>query len=283
MASHRPAVPASMKRALVDQVGGKCANPGCSNRLIELHHIREWHVYQTHDADHMIAVCPACHDAITRGRLRITDPELYRWKQIDRAGAHPTGHIFVEPGNAPKLQLGSVTVQGDSGLVVFDLTGRHSLSFAVRDGDIMLINLKIAALDGTPQLDIVDGYIRRRNPALQFDSRPGAVDIPAGLYSPLMPSWVRDKLLAKDPMYGATRRVPLLSLTVLDRGLVQVEGFWADDQHAVVITRRELSFVTRSMPKPTTLVGGGRDTILHYVGPVDTALFQFADRPDRTE
>src|SRR4051812_19267623 len=27
---------------------------GCPNTLLELHHIREWHVYKTHDGDHMI-------------------------------------------------------------------------------------------------------------------------------------------------------------------------------------------------------------------------------------
>jgi hypothetical protein len=84
--------------------------PGCPNQLVEIHHIHEWHVYQTHDASHMIAICPSCHDAVDRGSLQISDDELYRWKGIDRKEALSTGHIFIEPGEAPRLLLGSLVV-----------------------------------------------------------------------------------------------------------------------------------------------------------------------------
>jgi hypothetical protein len=136
MASRRSAVPVHIKRVLLDQAGYKCANPGCPNSLTEFHHIHEWRVYQTHDAEHMIAICPACHDAVDRGDLQISDEELYGWKGIDRSLSVPIAHIFVEPGPTPRLRLGSITVQGESGVIVFDLSERHRLSLAVRDGDI---------------------------------------------------------------------------------------------------------------------------------------------------
>ena len=54
----RPKVPPAIKRALYAEAGYKCANPGCCTRLQELHHIRQWSVYQTHDGSEMIAICP---------------------------------------------------------------------------------------------------------------------------------------------------------------------------------------------------------------------------------
>jgi hypothetical protein len=169
-----------MKRTLIEQAGGKCANPGCPNRLVELHHIHEWHVYQTHDAEHMIAICAACHDSIDRGQLQISDEALYRWKGIDRSSSRNMGHIFVEPGDAPRLLLGSITAKGDSGLIVFESSEQQRLSFVVRDSEIMLLNLKISGPDGGLLLDVVDGYVRKRESSIDYRVRPGAVEVPAG-------------------------------------------------------------------------------------------------------
>ena len=46
----------SIKNQLIEEAAGKCANPGCPNRLVQFHHIREWAVCRTHDAAHMIAI-----------------------------------------------------------------------------------------------------------------------------------------------------------------------------------------------------------------------------------
>jgi hypothetical protein len=46
VAERRPDVPALSKRLLVEQEGGKCANPGCPHVITQLHHIQEWHVLQ---------------------------------------------------------------------------------------------------------------------------------------------------------------------------------------------------------------------------------------------
>jgi len=265
-----------MKRTLIDQAGGKCANPGCPNRLVELHHIHEWHVYQTHDAEHMIAICAACHDSVNRGQLQISDEALYRWKGIDRRSTTHVGHIYVEPGEAPRLLLGSITARGDSGLVVFESSEQQRLSFVVHGSEIMLLNLKISSPNGGLLLDVVEGYVRQQDPSIEYRIRPGAVEVPAGLDSPLVPGWVRASLLREDDRYGE-QPLPLLALEVIDRGLVRVQGLWLDKFRGVVITRDRLSFVARGRPRPITIVGAGENTILNYAGPVDSALFGFAD------
>jgi hypothetical protein len=67
--------------------------------------------------------------------LLIDDATLYRWKGIVRRRAAARGHIYVEPGDQAKLLLGSIAVAGpDAGLLVFELSERNRLSFALRLG-----------------------------------------------------------------------------------------------------------------------------------------------------
>jgi hypothetical protein len=274
MLTHRPAVPAETKRTLLAQAGNKCANPGCSNQLVEIHHIHEWHIYQTHDANHMIAICPSCHDAVDRGSLQISDDELYRWKGIDRREALSTGHIFVEPGEAPRLLLGSLAVQGSSGLIVFEFAEHHQLSFAVRDGDIMLLNVKISDLKGDPLLDVVDGYVRQRSSSIELQRRPGHILVPSGgIDSSSIPKWARYSLLREDENY-ADMDLPLLSLKVIDRGLVKVEGLWFDKNRGVAITPHRFSFLAAGRPLPVSLVGDGEASVINWVGPLNISMFR---------
>jgi HNH endonuclease len=122
MAQHRPNLPPATKEALRAQAGGKCANPGCPAKRTQLHHIRERAIYQSHDKEHLIAVCPSCHDAIHHGVLPIDDETVYRSKSITRVEKAARGHLYVEPSREAKLVLGSIAVTGDAGLVVFELS-----------------------------------------------------------------------------------------------------------------------------------------------------------------
>jgi hypothetical protein len=277
MATRRPTVPADTKRLLIEQGGNKCANPGCPNVLIEIHHIHEWHIYQTHDADHMIAICPSCHDCVDRGDLQILDETLYKWKGIDRRNAQRTGHIFVEPGEPPCLQLGSINFQGDSGLIFFDFDGEHRLAFAVRDNDILLLNLKLAKRDGSPILDVVDGYVRLRDPSLEMKTRPGKIYIKGGIDSEFLPGWARAQLMRED-QFNRTIKLPLLDVEVIAPGQVKVQGIWMNgDDGGVIIRRDKLSFVRPGYRIPISIAcTSGGIAEMRYVGPIGTRVFEMA-------
>lgn len=273
MATPRTHVPNDIRRTLIEQAGRKCANPGCPVTLLELHHIKEWHIYQTHDAQHMIAICATCHDSVDRGLLQISDETLYRWKGIDRPDSVKTAHIYVEPGPAPKLLLGSIAVRGDSGVVLFDMSEAHRLSFAIREGEILLLNLKISDPEGRLLLDVVDGHVRKHDTAIEFQTRQGAIQVPGGFDSPFIPEWVRERLLREDQSY-TDAALPLLSIEVIDRGIVRVEGLWIEANRAVVITPDRLSFVSPGLANPLTIIGEGEETILSWEGPISTAMFK---------
>src|SRR5258708_3578759 len=161
--SYRPRVPLPIKLALYRDAGQKCANPGCPNTMLELHHINEWHIYQTHSQADMIAVCPTCHGQAHRGQLVIDDETIRRWKGIHRS-ASVRGHIYVEPGDISRVLLGCVYVTNgltlDSGMTVFALSERNQLRFRVVDGDIMLLNLTVTDAAGHELVRVVDGHLK---------------------------------------------------------------------------------------------------------------------------
>ncbi len=272
MAAHRPKVNQHVKAALYEQAGRKCANPGCPSILLELHHIREWHVYQTHDEAHMVALCATCHDHVDRGDLHISDDDLYHWKGIPRV-TRPTAHLFVEPGPPPALLLGSICCRGDSGLTVFDLSGSLRLGFVVRDSDIMLLALRVSDLEDNLIVEVVDGYVRSQDPRIELEHRPGRVTARRVSTVKVMPTWAKLSLLAADARCRV-EELPVLDLHVLEPGLVRIQGIWMERDKGVVITEDRLSFLHRDRPHPITIMGAGKKSVLHFAGPVSMSLFK---------
>jgi hypothetical protein len=278
MAKPRPNVPAATKRALIREAGRKCANPGCANRLVELHHIRKWAVYRTNDAEHMIALCPACHENVERGGLLISDEILYAWKRIVRRDAGARGHIYVEPGDQAKLLLGSVAVSGeDAGLLVFELSENNRLSFALRDGEIVLLNLAVADRRGRELVKVVDGHVLMLDgDTATFEQRPGRVSVTVPMHGRYLARRAVEMVRVQEPTFAETGVLTMLDLEVIEPGLVRVQGIWTRGLDAVVITRERLAFVSMrpERTQPISVIGDGAGVSeLHYTGPITTAQF----------
>jgi hypothetical protein len=285
MAATRPSVPAATKRALIREAGRKCANPGCPNRLTDLHHIREWAVYRTHDAEHMIAVCPTCHAHVHRGDLTIDDDTLYAWKRIVRNAATAAGHIYVEPSDQAKLLLGSIALMGeDAGLVAFELSENNRLAFALRDRDLLLLNLAVADRRSREIVKVVDGHVRLLDEdAATFDQRPGRARVTVPLHGRYLARRSVEMMRVHEPAFAQDGRLTMLDLEVVEPGLVRVQGVWTRGLDAVVITRERLAFVsmTPGWTHPISLEGAGAETVLYYTGPITRAAFNMgpSDRP----
>ena len=65
-------VPKPLKAQLIKDAGDKCANPGCSNWRVYLHHIKHWAVYKTHDGEHMISTDGKAYLVRPRTKSEIT-------------------------------------------------------------------------------------------------------------------------------------------------------------------------------------------------------------------
>jgi len=117
------------------------------NFRTHLHHIEEWAVYETHDGATMIALCPTCHDAVHHGPLEISDETLSQWKGVPRLAAEQIrDHIYVEPG-PPQLLLGTFKVTCPEGIKVLEFGESNRLAFSLEEGDVLLLNLSVAARD----------------------------------------------------------------------------------------------------------------------------------------
>jgi hypothetical protein len=263
-----------MRERLVAEAGGKCANPGCAVRLLEIHHIREWAVYQTHDQKYMIALCASCHDAVTRGDLRLDDKTLYRWKGLVRGPGQSSGHLYVEPGGRPRVLIGSITAQGDSELVIFDLKSQQDLSFHVREQIIMHLNATVLDVRGNLLLKVVDNHVFDHSGGLlKIVQRPGKIRVTAPVDTKLLPLWALKQVRVREPFFPGGGLLTLLDLEVLEPNLVRVQGLWMHHRDGILITDRYIGLLEMGSERPTILIGAGVDTILNYTGPITKALF----------
>jgi HNH endonuclease len=262
-----------MRERLVAEVGGKCANPGCAVRLLEIHHIREW-LYQTHDEKHMIALCASCHDAVTRGVLRLDDETLYRWKSLVRGPGQSSGHLYVEPGGRPRLLIGSITAQGDSELIIFDLRSEQELSFQVREQVIMHLNATLLDLRRNLLLRVVDNHVFDHSGGLlRVMQRPGKIRVTAPLDTKLFPLWALNQVRVHEPFFPGEGVLTLLDLEVLEPNLVRVQGLWMHHRKGILITDSYFAFLDMQSEQPGIIIGAGVNTILNYTGPITEALF----------
>ena len=225
----------------------------------------------------MIAVCPTCHDAIHHGQLAVDDRTLYRWKTLTRTEEARSGHVYVEPAREAKLVLGSVAVTGDAGLVVFELSEGNRLGFALKDSEIVLLSLVVTNRRREEVVRLVDGYVRvPPGNDVEYRSTPGHHLITVPRNGRFVPKWAIEQIRLSEPGYASDERITLLDLEVLEPGLVRVQGVWMETLQGTIITAGGLYFVlTEPRVMRIGFPGAGPDTVLHYTGPITTALFGF--------
>ena len=262
----------------MDESGGICSNPGCANSVVEMHHIREWAVYQTHDEEHMIVLCPTCHAAVSRGSLRLSDEALYEWKSTlpERWAA-----VSIPPAGLQKLLLGTVAVTSDHPFAVFDLDSFQSLSFMLDvAGTVLSLSADISDQDGNRLLSMHRNTVSFVHDSVEIEQRPGRVRAMVEDWTSLLPRWAVRQLLDSHLEAEVTRGLPVFDIEVVRRGVVRVSGVWASATGAIVVTQSALASLSRPMAAfPLSLEGAGESTILHVQGPVvlfglrDPALF----------
>ena len=277
MAEQQRKIKPALKRQLIDKAGGKCANPGCSNWRVHIHHIKHWAIYESHTAEDMIAICPSCHDSAHHGRLRISDALLYEWKTINRLATPDNAHIFVEPSKSLKLLAGTIAIStSNDQAAVFELSNSNHLKFRILDHDILQLSARLLDGQGTEIFRVVENHVRvAKNDRIIFDYHPGRARVTLPVGDGFIPDWMMEQVRRQDPLFAADGRVVALNVQVLKPGLIRVQGCWPDGNVGVAITERALSFCALGQREPTSLVGGGEDTVLLYAGPVTKALFGF--------
>ena len=267
-----------LKRLLIDKAGGKCANPGCSNWRVHIHHIKHWAVYKTHAAADMIAICPSCHDAAHHGLLKITDNLLYEWKGVTRAGIPESVHVYVEPASSLKLLTGSFCISTTNDqAAVFELSNSNHLSIRILDHDLLQVSSRLLDMGGNELLRVVENHVRiAKDKRITFDYRAGRARVTVPATGDFVPQWLLDQVRIQDPGFAANGQVVAMDIEVLKPGLVRVQGCWPDGDVGVVITDKALSICRRGQQAPISFVGKGEETGFVLSGPITKeVLFGF--------
>ncbi|CAM4210320.1 HNH endonuclease signature motif containing protein [Vibrio neonatus] len=277
MAKSRKKLDPKIKQKVLDECGNKCANPGCSNLRSHIHHIEHWAIYESNDEKILIPVCPSCHDAIHYGSIKIDDKKLYEWKNIDRPLQSGRSHIYIEPSRNIKLLTGTIALSTKNRKVtIFKLSENNKLSFKILDGEISLINLKISNLKNKEVLKVSDNHVKVHDlESITFKQVPGHIIASTKNAEQYIDSYLLEKMKIEQPDYHVNSELILLELEVMKPGLVKVMGCWADDEKAVIITNKSLSFLSHDLQQPLSMVGDGENSVLMYTGSVDCSLFGF--------
>jgi len=224
----------------------------------------------------MVAVCPACHDAIHHGDLPISDEEVYRWKNTSRQGAIIRDHIYVEPAGQSLIVLGSISVTAIGGMVVFELSPTNRLSLRIIERDILLLDLRVIDMQGREICTVSDNHLKHSlSLELSYLRVPGQVQLTAPATEPFVPQWLINGVRVNEPDYAGRGKVTVVSAHVLRPGVVKVQGVWLQEGQAVVATETKLHFVRDHGARSVAMCGDGEQSVLHYIGPITSRLFGF--------
>ncbi|MGW2831146.1 hypothetical protein [Streptomyces sp. NPDC001286] len=206
--------------------------------------------------------------------MTITNEELYAWKGVQRSRTSFVGSIFVEPGTEsaiPALRFGSLNFAGPEGVTLFDFAGQK-VALTVREGELLILNVKLRDASGRLVADVVDNYVRQRDPSVTVESRPGRWRI-TGRTGDFMPQWALDCLKKAKLPYGQKSELILLDIQVIEPGLLSVSGAWVDDQRGIISDDGEgvAILLTRKLGAALGFVGPG--ATLMFMGDLDRSVF----------
>lgn len=274
MAKAQRNIPESIKHRLIDEAGGKCANPGCTNTRTQNHHIRQWAVYKAHEVEHMIAVCPSCHDSCHHGKLKIPDEALYEWKGIQRNCDVQRGSIYIEPDVEFQVILGTVKVKSaNKKLTLFRLHENCFLEVSLLDDEYLQVSLRICTLSGNESLRVSRNNVKShdRN-KLSLIQRPGRIQITTRRIDQYLAPQVQWMMANAFPEFSEIKELVVLNIEVVRPGVIKVEGVWVTPVGSVVISDGVLSFCNGAGPLPISLSSTGKGSIL-FTGSPETPLF----------
>lgn len=278
MATRRLNISNAVKKRLRAQAGNKCANPGCHNTRTHFHHIREWHVYATHDEAHMIALCPSCHDAVHISG--VSDDVLYSWKSIEKTSGPHTQVIYVEPGPQPGILFGSIRIVSKNRVCVVRAGGGNHLSIEVQSGSILRIpSLVVNTYHGESLVNVTNDYVvipTHLQPSINFAQVPGSLCVTVPATEQFVPAWVVDAMRQQEPMYASDGRILAIMVTVVEPGVAKLQGCWCTTEYAIVATSVALHFIRPGMARPTTFVSENYGEAIFNCDAREFDLFGFA-------
>lgn len=101
------------------------------------------------------------------------------------------------------------------------------------------------------------------NPLVEYKEVTGHIQVTIPVTHDYIPTWVVERMVNYDPSFVIDGKVVVLSLEVIEPGLVKIQGVWSESDRAFVFTKDSICMLQPSWG-PVALItrGGGIAEIL---------------------
>jgi len=247
-------IPPKMKERLIKEAGYKCANPGCPvTSRFEIHHINEWAVYQTHDEEHMIALCPTCHSNVNYGQLKITDQKLYEWKRIktEETPDEKTDQIFVKQNNQSCMLIGPMTINSKYGAIPVRMINQI-IQYRIEGKNLYFLNMRLTKQDGSDFFTATHNILVSNISAeVTYKYIPGKLLITSNSTDGFLPDWAIKEIRKFKPGFANNDELTIIDMEVNGPGTVSINSLvMAEGNGALVVYDNEIIYVVKDTVKP---------------------------------
>ena len=117
MSESRPPTPPDVARELRRRSGFGCCR--CGLPVVQYHHIVPWHIEEHFRVEDMMALCPYCNDAATKGALNEAAQRRYQAEPHNVRTGHSSGALFVNQSYVA-VAFGGALLVGDGARITID-------------------------------------------------------------------------------------------------------------------------------------------------------------------
>lgn len=149
--SGRPAVPTTIRRALFEEAGYRCAIPTCrGTSALEMAHIVPWSEVRAHSFDNMIVLCAVDHTRYDRGEIPRQSIQAYKDNLALLNGRYSDAErrILEAFTQVPDAQLGT------GGLPIPGGTA-YTVMYLEKDGLVTVNPNRHISIGGLPPYELV--------------------------------------------------------------------------------------------------------------------------------
>lgn len=232
-------IKAEIRRELIKEVGGKCANPGCPSLITEFHHLDEWSIWKSHDSNRMIAICPNCHSYAHKKGTKLTDNELLQWKanagKRNSTTAYP---VYVTPSDETLFRFGNFKFKGNTKAFA---VGKSNIGITVDDNGVIFINITMLDSAGKKLVEVKSSTVITTRNDVNFEVvLSGHIRVTTNLSNGIIPEWAVVNF--KENSIDLPDTVTLLEIVVKAPGEVIVQGLIQSERKVYYITENKIYF-----------------------------------------
>lgn len=132
-----------------------------------------------------------------------------------------------------------------------------------------MLDLNLSKVSGDAILRVELNHITyQKDPKVEYRQTPGQVQILVPNNSEYVTNWVLETIREYEPKYGCYKKIPILHIEVVNKGLLRVQGVWIENRKGIIATLKGPYFISNDLLPPhrrIVLHGEGENTIFETI------------------